>query len=195
MSWGNSINNAGGIGQSVPNGMPTALAGAAGGGAFPPHLGSMMGMMGNTQNLGGTTGGFPSNGLMGGNGMAGGNVNGMNMNMNPFGMGDHNQMLSLLNGNLGGPNPPTDANSLTAYTQSLQRENENLMLKIKLLEYQNQGNQLDQQQLLTNGNDGHQNSNPAGGVGTINWVPNTGLVPPKKEQDSANVPVNQQTMV
>ena len=64
------------------------------------------------------------------------------------GMAASNPMMSLLdmNNQLVGnaslaPGQPTDASALNEYTQSLRRENENLMLKIKLLEYENQKEQ------------------------------------------------------
>ncbi|KAL7537475.1 hypothetical protein ACHAXR_007845 [Thalassiosira sp. AJA248-18] len=157
-------------------GVPT-IGGGGGGGAFPPHLN---GMMGNTPYLpeavkpihyGDATGAFSSNGLIG-SGIGG--VGGMGVNSCSTFASD-NPMLSLLgmndqrtgNGTLA-PMPPSDASSLAAYTQNLQRENEKLMLKIKLLEYENQAKQLGQQQSMAGNSMQRPNNNfTAGGVAGI----------------------------
>mmetsp|Transcript_10437 Transcript_10437/g.18321 ORF Transcript_10437/g.18321 Transcript_10437/m.18321 type:complete len:318 (+) Transcript_10437:1-954(+) len=200
VSW--SSNNA-------PNQVPGAFAGTVGG--FPGGLnnGNMMGatpFMPETVkpiHYGNASGAFASssmNGLMA-NAMGGGVGMGMGMGgPSSYGMAD-SSMLSLLgiNGNehlsnnssLSQPSAP-DASSLNAYTQSLQRENENLMLKIKLLEYENQakqqqGQQPPQQQWQTGNTDQQQNNNGNTGFGggvtsnannnTINDMGGMGVVP------------------
>lgn len=92
-------------------------------------------------NLGDVAGTFPAmNGFMGG----------ANFGANPpYNLNDNNAMLSLLGMNgaaMNGSAPPADMASINSYTQTLQRENENLMLKIKLLEYENQARQQQPQQ-------------------------------------------------
>merc|ERR1712194_859661 len=99
------------------------------------------GMVGNVGMVGGV-------GMGGSVGMGGGGL-GANSSSS-YGMAE-NPMLSLLGINNGGngsfaQQQPTDASTLNTYTQNLQRENENLMLKIKLLEYENQAKQMAQQQ-------------------------------------------------
>jgi len=148
------------------NQMSNSYPGAAGpGGVFSPGLnhsnimsvGPYMPETVKPIHYGDATGAFSSsamNGLMSGGigGVVNMGVGGLGTNSSSsYGMGE-NPMLSLLgiNDHLSGnglsQQPPTDASSLNAYTQSLQRDNENLMLKIKLLEYENQAKQLEQQQ-------------------------------------------------
>lgn len=137
---------------------------AASGGMLPPQL-NHPGMMGNgfmpetvkPIHYGEATGAFSSSGLVG-NGIG----SGMGTNSSSLGMGDNSMMAMLrmnkdqLSGNSTlGQNPP-DASSLSTYTQNLQRENENLMLKIKLLEYENQVKQFGHQQLANLGNTNQQ---------------------------------------
>merc|ERR1712194_540349 len=91
--------------------------------------------------------GLIGSGMVGNVGMGGGGL-GANSSSS-YGMAE-NPMLSLLGINNGGngsfaQQQPTDASTLNTYTQNLQRENENLMLKIKLLEYENQAKQMAQQ--------------------------------------------------
>ena len=91
--------------------------------------------------------GLIGSGMVGGVGMGGA---GLGANSLSYGMAE-NPMLSLLGINNGGKSalsqqPPTDASTFNAYTQNLQRENENLMLKIRILEYENQAKQKQQQQ-------------------------------------------------
>jgi len=149
---------------NASNQISGGFIGAGGGAAFTPGL-NHAGIVGGRPYMpdtvkpihyGDATGAFSSsamNGMMAGGmgsgvGMGGG---GLAANNSSFGMAE-NPMMSMLgmNGHLSGngnppQQPPTDASSLNAYTQSLQRENENLMLKIKLLEYENQAKQIEQQ--------------------------------------------------
>lgn len=117
-------------------GVPAAPA--MGGGAYPSLGGSYLPEAVKPVHFGGPNGAFSS-------------MNGVGGTTSSYNMTDKSPMSSLLamndwgrssNGSHTGPPPSTDVSS---YAQILQRQNENLMLKIKLLEYEKQARQQKQQ--------------------------------------------------